>query len=64
MTRESIEIYWKDLLKKTQKRIKAFYDKNKVTGLESIYASEDPILILMVFEDGDFDTSAADGMVS
>ena len=65
MADEIYEIYFKDLLKKTQKRIMTFYKKHKVTGLEQVYDSTEPIIILVVFDENDLvDTSAMDNMVS
>ena len=65
MVKEGLEVYWKDLLKATQKKIRRFYEKHDVTGLELVYASEAPILVLMVFDEGDLDnTDAMDDMVS
>ena len=65
MVKARLEIFWKDLLKSTQKRIKKFYDKYEVTGLETIYDNQDPIIVLMVFDQADLvDRTAMDGMVS
>ena len=65
MVKARMEIFWKDLLKSTQKRIKKFYDKYGVTGLETIYDNQNPIIVLMVFDEGDLiDRTAMDGMVS
>ena len=65
MSKEEFELYFKDLKVSIQRKLKAWYTKHAVTGLEDIYNNKIPLDIFMVFDDGDLEpaTDHSDEMV-